>query len=96
MLCSRDVHPRVTDLGTLRAAAGESHATGINRLGQVVGYSTAADGAVHRGFRPARMGGRTLLEAKELRLEESFRNRRAVDGDERPGRSRTRVVEGLR
>ena len=48
------------------------------------------------GLRMARIGERALLEAEELRLEESFRNRRAVDGDERPGRSRTRVVEGLR
>jgi len=52
----------MTDLGTLRAAAGESHATGINRLGQVVGYSTAADGdgssrlspGAHRWTHPAR------------------------------------------
>ncbi|PYO54524.1 MAG: hypothetical protein DMD84_02385 [Candidatus Rokuibacteriota bacterium] len=54
----------ISDLGTLGGTF--SIATGVNDLGQVVGYSATAA------------------------------NRRAVDGDERPGRSRTRVVEGLR
>ena len=44
----------------------------------------------------ARIGERALLEAEELSLEESFWNGRAVDRDERPGRPRTRFVEGPR